>query len=172
MKVVAYAYFFALDFLINILYTILFASIWILIVSDSDNPSPIGSNTFDSVKDAKGFVDPLHTDAANIDIVTNPNPNPLKGLHASLLDETGNSMDPGSAGATFSSISIIFFWLIKIYFIIIVFSYARNLVIRSHISTATFSLQSSLWSRAQQKMLSGNYWKEDDDDYKTTSRRT
>ena len=53
MKVVSYAYFFVLDFLINILYTILFASIWFLIVSDSDTPPPIGGKTFDSVKDAQ-----------------------------------------------------------------------------------------------------------------------
>lgn len=172
MKVVSYAYFFVLDFLINILYTILFASIWFLIVSDSDTPPPIGGKTFDSVKDAAGFVDPIHTDVAKVHIVATPNANPLKGQHASLIGETGNSIDPGSAGATISSLSIISFWLIKIYFIIIVFSYARNLVVQSHISTATFSLQSDFWGKAQRKMLSGKYWKEEDEDYKESSRRT
>ena len=88
-----------------------------------------------------------------------------------LIGEVGGSGAPGSAGSTFSSMSIVFFWLLKIYFIIIVFAYARGLVIRSHLSTTTFSLNPSIWAKAQRWMLSGNYWKEDGEDYKQSSRR-
>lgn len=164
---VAYAYFFVLDFIINILYTILFALIWFLIVSDSDATPSVGGKTFDSAKDAAGFVNPVLSDVAK-----DSNPNPFRGQLVGLIGQTAaSSIDPGSAGATFSCISIIFFWLIKIYFIIIVFSYARGLVIRSHITESTFALQSDIWAKIQRKMLSSSYWKEDEEDYKTTSRR-
>ena len=168
MKIVTYAYFFVLDFLINILYTILFASIWFLIVSNSEKAPPLGGNTLDSVN---GFVDPLQTDMTKVSDIPTPQPSPLKDQHASLIGGMGGSGTPGSAGSTFSSVSIIFFWLLKIYFIIIVFSYARSLVIRSHLSTATFSLNSSIWAKAQRWMLRGNYWRDDEEDYKQSSRR-
>ena len=170
MKVVTFAHFFLLDFLINILYTFLFASIWFLIVTDADNQSALAGTTLDSVKDAAGFVDPLQSDVTRVHVIATPDPNPLKGLHATLVAETG-ATDPGSAGTTFSIVSIGFFWLIKTYLIIIVFSYARGLVIRSHLSALSFSLKSGLWDKAQRWMLSSGYWKEDEDDYKQTSHR-
>src|ERR1700721_512332 len=157
MKVVMYAYFFALAFVINILYTILFASIWVLIVSHSDSTPPLGSKTFDSVKSEAGFVDPVHTDVTRVHIIATPAANPLEGQHASLIGETGPPSE-GSPGSTLSTMSIAFFWLIKLYFIIIVFSYARSLVVRSHLSTASFPINSSPWGKAQRWMLSGHYW--------------
>lgn len=171
MNVVAFAHFFLLDFLINILYTFLFASIWFLIVTNADNQSALAGSTLDSVKDAAGFVDPLHTDVTRVHIVATPDPNPLKGQHVTLVAETGSSIDPGSAGTTFSIVSIGFFWLIKIYLIIVVFSYARSLVLRSHLSALSFSLKSGLWDKAQRWMLTNGYWREDDADYKQTSHR-
>ena len=170
MKIVAYAYFFVLDFLINIFYTILFASVWFLFVSNSERTPPLGVKILDSVQSAAGLIDPLHTGVTKVHVVATPQPNPMKGQHASLIGEIGGSGDPGSAGSTFSSMSIIFFWFLKIYFIIIVLSYARTLVVRSHLSTTTFSLNSSVWARAQRWMLSGNYWREDDEDYKQSTR--
>lgn len=171
MKIVTYAYFFVLDFLINILYTVLFASIWFLILSNSEETSPLGGKTLDSVNSAAGFVDSLEPNVTHVPVIATPQSNPLKGQHATLIGEVGRSGAPGSAGSTFSSMSIVFFWLLKIYFIIIVFAYARGLVIRSHLSTTTFSLNPSIWAKAQRWMLSGNYWKEDGEDYKQSSRR-
>jgi hypothetical protein len=170
MKVVAFAYFFVLDFLINILYTFLFAWIWLLIVTDSDNQSALAGATLESVKDSTGFVDPLHADVTRVHVIATPDPNPLKGQHASLIAETGHS-GPGGAGTTFSIVSIGFFWLIKIYLIIVVFSYARSLVSRSHLSPLSFSLKTGYWDKVQKWMLSNSYWKEDDEDYKETSHR-
>ena len=161
MNVVAYAYFFTLDFVINVFYTILFALLWVLVVSNPDSTPAVGRNAFENANGGAGLVDPLYTLAQ---VTPTPTPIPFKESHASMFTETG--ADPGSAGTTFSSISITIFLLIKVYFIIIVFSYARSLVIRSRISTATFSLQSNLWGKAQRKMLSSNYWKEDDEEYK------
>jgi len=170
MKVVTFAHFFLLDFLINILYTFLFASIWFLIVTDADNQSALAVTTLDSVKDSAGLIDPLHPDVTRVHVIATPDTNPLKGQHASLVAET-DTTDPGSAGTTFSIVSIGFFWLIKMYLIIIVFSYARSLVIRSHLSALSFSLKSGLWDKAQRWMLSSGYWNEDDEDYKQTSHR-
>jgi Inositolphosphorylceramide synthase subunit Kei1 len=168
MKIVAYSYFFALDFLINILYTILFALIWFLIVSDSESTPAPGSKIFDSLKSTAGFE---YTDVANSHIIATPNPNPMIGQHASLVGETGIATDPGSAGSMFSVMSIFVFWLIKIYFIIIIFSYARGLVVGSDLTSTSFSLGSNPWEKAQRWMISGNYWREEEKDYKQSTRR-
>jgi hypothetical protein len=171
MKLVWYAYFFAIDFVINILYTVLFASIWVLIVSNSDNAPPIGGKTFDSVKSAAGFVDSEHPDVTKVHIIATPAANPLKGQTASLVGETGPSSG-NLPGSTLSTMSIAFFWLIKLYFIIIVFSYARSLVVRSHISTASFpTTTTSVWEKVQRWMLSSKYWQEDEEDFKEVNRR-
>src|SRR5215471_16781610 len=119
MKIVTYAYFFALDFLINILYTILFASIWFLILSNSEKTPSLSSETPHSVKSAAGLIDPLQNNETKVQIIATSLPNPFQGQHASLIGEAGESGVPGSAGSTFSSMSIIFFWLFKVYFVII-----------------------------------------------------
>ena len=170
MKVVIFAHFFLLDFLINIFYTFLFASIWFLIVTDADNRLARADTTLETVKDVAGLINPLHTDVANVPVIAAPELNSLKGQQASFLGETG-ATDPGSAGTTFSIVSIGFFWLIKTYLIIIVFSYARRLVIRSHLSAPSFSLKSGYWDKVQRWMLSSGYWGDDDEGYKQTSHR-
>ena len=158
MKIVAYAHFFLIDFLVNILYTILFASIWFFIVSDTEGtPSP-GTEFLDNLTTAAGFADPVSTAVTNPHIIATPNQNQPQTQTAYIGQDSGTS--------TYSSVSIFFFMLIKLYFVIIVFSYARSLVIRSHISIVTVSLSSGLWGKAQRLMLSSGYWKEEDNDYK------
>jgi hypothetical protein len=60
-----------------------------------------------------------------------------------------------------SSMSILLFWLFRLYFIWIIFGYARSLVIRSDVTATTFSLKSDARSKAQKWMLSGDFWRED-----------
>ena len=153
IKLVAYAYFFVVDFVVNILYTILFASIWFLIVADSDQAPPLGSKPLDNVKSVAGIVDP---------VVASPNSNILEGSIAGVSGTTGG----GTEGSTLSTVSIAFFWLVKLYFILIVFAYARTVVVRTHVSVASIAPHENLWGKAQRWMLSGTYWREDDDDYK------
>ena len=157
MKVVVFAYFFLLDYIINILYTIFFASIWFLIVTKADSQSSLAATVMDA-------------DMTKVHAISSPDTNPLKGQHASVVEETG-TVDPGSAGTTFGVVSIELFWVVKIYLVLLVFSYARSLVLRSHLSALSFSLNAGIWERAQRWMLSSDYWREDDEDYKQTSRR-
>jgi Inositolphosphorylceramide synthase subunit Kei1 len=171
MRLVAFAYFFVFDFLVNIFYTALFASIWFLLVLNSNENSLGADKTFESVKDAAGFVDPVHTDVTEADVIAEPNLNPLTGQHATLIGQTGTIVDDGSASSTMSSLSIILFSLIKLYFILIVFSYARHLVLRSHLTPASFTLNSSWKEKVQRWMLSSGYWKDEEEDYKGSSRR-
>jgi hypothetical protein len=161
---VAYAYFFVVDFIVNIFYTILFASIWFLIVADSEQAPP-HSKTMNNLKDTAGYVDPVYTHIAQVHVVAEPNANPLTGQHGRLVGVTGFADNERDA-PLISSICIGLFWLAKLYFILIVFSYARNLVVRSHISPASFPPNTNFWGKAQRWMLSGKYWGEDDDDYK------
>jgi inositol phosphorylceramide synthase regulatory subunit len=173
MKVVAFAYFFVIDYLVNILYTILFASIWFLLVSNPDATSSLADKTLESVKDSAGFLDPVHTGVTQVHIIAEPNANPLNpGEHGTLIGQTGTLVDDGSASSTMNSLSILlFFLIIKLYFIVIVFSYARDLVLRSNLTSASFTLNSNLKEKVQRWMLSSGYWKEDDEDYKGSSRR-
>jgi Inositolphosphorylceramide synthase subunit Kei1 len=173
MKVVAFAYFFVVDYLVNILYTILFASIWFLLVSNPDASPSLTDKTLESVKDSAGFLDPVHTDVTQVHIIAEPNANPLNpGEHGTLIGQTGTVVDDGSASSTRSSLSILLFFLvIKLYLILIVFSYARDLVLRSHLTSTSFTLNSSLKEKAQRWMISSGYWKEEEEDYKGSSRR-
>lgn len=171
MKVVTFAYFFVVDFLVNILYTALFASIWFLLMANADANSSLADKTFENVKDAAGFVDPVHTEVTKVHVIAEPHSNPLTGLRATLVGQTGTMVDDGSAGSTMSSISIIFFSLIKLYFTLIVFSYARHLVLRSHLTANSFTLNSTFKEKVQRWMLSSGYWKEEEEDYKDSSRR-
>src|ERR1700737_3538019 len=107
IKLVAYAYFFVVDFVVNILYTILFASIWFLIVADSDQAPPLGSKPLDNVKSVAGIVDP---------VLASPNSNILEGQHASIAGVSGTT-GGGTEGSTLSTVSIAFFWLVKLFFL-------------------------------------------------------
>jgi len=171
MKVVAFAYFFVVDFVVNILYTVLFASVWFLLVSNPGTNSSPADNTFQSAKDSAGFVDPVHTNVAKAHMVGGPNSNRLIGEYATLIGQTGIAVDDGSASSTTSTIFIVLFSIIKLYLIVIVFSYARHLVLRSHLTAASFTLNSGFKGKLQRWMLSSGYWKEEEEDYKGSSRR-
>jgi Inositolphosphorylceramide synthase subunit Kei1 len=160
MKLVAYAYYFLIDYLVNIFYTILFASIWFLIFSDTEKAPSLGGEVLDNVKLAAGLVDPILTN------VTKNIATPYPSQPATLVGETASVGQDSGGGSTYSSMSIFLFLLIKLYFVVIVFSYARSLVVRSHISIVTVSLSPGLWGKAQRLMLSSTYWKEEDNDYK------
>lgn len=168
MNLVIYAYFVAFDFLINVLYTISFASIWFFIISESDTSTPFRGNTFNTDKSGTGFFRPVQPDATMKQAIVTPRP--LEDHHSSSLREAG-SMGQGGSGSTFSMLSIAFFWLIKLYCIIVVFSYARTLVVRSHLAASSVSSSSGPLAKIQRWMLSNGYWKEEDDDYTQTSKR-
>jgi len=162
MELVAYAYFFVIDFLINILYTFIFAAIWYLIVSNPNTSPPL-----ENLKSAVGGVDPLLDDVTKVNIIATPAPNPLRGQDASLLAETGSAGQEAPGGFWYSTVSIGFFWLIKIYCILIVFSYARSLIVRAKIQAGTVSTGSNSWrGKIERRMIAGDYWREDEDDYK------
>src|SRR5579859_7720907 len=148
IKMVVYAYFFVVDFIVNVLYTVLFASIWFLIVADSDRSPLLGSKTFDSLKDATGFVHPVHTSVTKVHVIATPLANPLRGQHGDIVPETG-PVSVGSPGSSLSTVSLIFFWSLKLYFILVVFAYARSLILRNRISAASVPSNGTLGNRAQ-----------------------
>ena len=117
---------------------------WFLFVSAAEN-----TNFADKTSNA---VNPSGRTADNVEI----------GIQ-------GESEANGS-GSTFSTLSITVFWLIKVYFIFIVFSYSRSLVIRARISSESFSSHGTFWEKTQNWMLRGNYWKEEEEGYKQVSR--
>jgi Inositolphosphorylceramide synthase subunit Kei1 len=156
VKLVIYSYFFLIDFVVNVLYTILFASIWFFTIPDSENATPLGGN---SVKEAAP-PPPMATTT----------PNPLTGQHANPIAATGIT-DQGGPGQTLGVISITFFWFVKLYMVFIIFSYARSIVVRNHITPSSLSLPLNYWGQVQRWMLAGDYWRETDEDYKQDQRR-
>jgi hypothetical protein len=136
-------------------------------VSNPNANSTLADATLESVKDSAGFLDPVHTGVTQVHIIAEPNANPLNpGEHGTLIGQTGTVVDDGTSSAMSSLSILLFFLVIKLYLILIVFSYARDLVLRSHLAAASFTLNSSLKEKAQRWMISSGFWKEEDEDYK------
>jgi Inositolphosphorylceramide synthase subunit Kei1 len=169
MRLVWYAYFFLVDFIVNVLFTALFATIWFMIISKADEQKIAGAPV-EAVKSAAGLPHPLHPDVTKVHVIATPNDNPLTGQHGKLIGQTG-SMSANPEGSMLSAMFIIFFWLVKIYFTLLVFAYARSLVIRAGITSMSFSLETSFWGNLQRRMLQGEYWRQDDEDYKQNTVR-
>lgn len=162
MNLVTYAYFLAIDFLVNVLYTLVFASLWFFMVSNSNQTAHLDANASNRAQAVSGSVDPILT---NSTLAATPFPSRSKAQLGNLVGGMGPA-NLESPGQMLSTISIIIFWVVKLYMVFIVFSYARSVVIRNHITFTSLSVPSNSWGRVQRWMLSGDYWAETEDDYK------
>lgn len=120
----ALAYFYALDTIVNTAYTAAFAVTWLLAVSADDKniDLPLTAPGSSTIGDAAGFTNASAPSAQ--EAMANPT---LK--HAVGIEETLPSI-----------MVVVFLTLIRVYFIIIVMAYARQ-VVRHHIySTSSIKL--------------------------------
>jgi len=142
LKTVALAWVYVLDSVINSVYTALFGAGWFIILAqhlqEGGEPGkgvPGGS----TMNDTAGFTKPQHT-VSSVEIVATPAAGAVPGQEAvayasagSLASNDGVILQPGSI-ASITVISLL--WLIKIYFCIIVLSFARS-TLRQYIASAS-----------------------------------
>jgi len=151
LKVLALAWVYVLDTLINSVYTTLFGAGWfVLLAQHLNEPVPIGDGVTPlgagTMNDTAGFTNPKHT-VSQVEVVATPAPSSLTGQEAVAY---GTNSAPGTLGGalfqsgSMASLSVLaLLWLIRIYLCLIVLSYARG-VLRQYIaSTSTSSYQQS-----------------------------
>lgn len=147
LQCVALAYFYAIDSIINALYTAAFAVAWFWLLANhpDDNNSAPGARTINS---SAGFTNPEY----NVSGV-NIHPVPAAGLKPEQSAVTygtvqGDGSPAGLGNALFqsgtvASMTIICgLWIVRVYFIFIMMAFARS-VLRQHI--ATTSNPSAAW---------------------------
>ncbi|ODQ56070.1 DUF1753-domain-containing protein [Saitoella complicata NRRL Y-17804] len=126
LPTLVYAYAFVVDSIINIAYTVMFATTWFLILSKS---SSTGAGD-KMVQDVAGFTDPAHT-VEEVHVVPTPG---ATGENADLAVTPSSIGVPGVGKGVLqpeslsSIMAICFFWAVKAYFVLVVLSYAKQVV--------------------------------------------
>jgi len=135
LSVLSFAYLYLLDSLINGLYTVVFGISWFLVLSAShlSAVSPI-SNAGQTIDQTSGFTTP-EANVSRVEVLAYPAENIANGQDAVAVGIPASAppnlglgsgvMQPESATSIFI---ISLFWMIRIYFVLIVFSYAREVV--------------------------------------------
>lgn len=156
LEILSFAWFFLLDTLINLGYTALFATSWFLVLSQSSSPGKAA----DAISDSAGFTSPKHTVSS---VIVSPTQVPghapgtgLMGVPADSVPALGESvLHPEQIPSLLALIAIL---LVKAYFILIVFSFARQVVRVTEESKGPTPYVGG-WSELAYKWLSrGSYW--------------
>jgi len=138
----AFAYLYAIDSLINAVYTAFFAVAWFMILATDTgggNKVPGGS----MMDGTSGFTTPEHN-VSQVDVVAAPKQGVKPAQEAVAIATPGVAASPGLRSAMFNggtamSVFIICgFWLLRAYAIFVVMAYARQ-VLRHHIQAASLS---------------------------------
>ena len=142
LQVLALAWVYILDTLINAGYTLLFGLSWFILLAQHLSPNqpegdaslgatPPGGST---INDTAGFTDPEH-DVDHVEIIATPRPGALTGqdaiAHGVSGAATGSSNVIFESGSMMSIIVIATLWFVRLYFVIIVMAYARSVLRRS-----------------------------------------
>lgn len=132
------AWFYIIDTIVNAAYTATFAITWFLTVSQSHSDTPgapdaPGSGTID---ETAGFTSPKYN-VSHVDVVATPDAVAVGAAGAAVASAASPSLGHGVSLAESmpSIILVVAFTLMRIYFIIIVMSYARQ-VLRTYTYSA------------------------------------
>lgn len=146
----ALSFVYALDSLINAGYTAAFGVTWFLVVSQhlSDQkggqaPGPGGS----TVEDTAGFTSPTYDNISHVDVAPQPNSDITNGGQVAVTVASPGEMGGHTAGPSLghgvlqpesisSVIVICALWAIRLYFVLVVLSYARY-VLRQHVAATS-----------------------------------
>lgn len=139
LKLLALAWLYVLDTVINAVYTVLFGLGWFIVLArhlgDEDvvgggrKPSALGSDT---INDTAGFTDPEHA-VSHVDVVATPHPHQVMGQKAVAIgSQIASPTALGSAlfhSGSLASLTVLgMLWMIRGYFCLILLSYARSRV--------------------------------------------
>lgn len=157
-EIVAFAWLCIFDTLINFGFTALFATTWFLVLSQQTD-----STTGAAMNETAGFTNPTNT-VASVDVLPTLD---SKGNPVTALAGTSASSPPGLGGSVlhpeqypsiFALAAILF---IKLYFILVVLSYARQMV--RAVDGDSITRYSGWKSQCYQWMTKGRYWRPKED---------
>lgn len=137
-KCLAFAWMYALDSIVNALYTAAFGVAWFLVLgSQAGSAGKAKVPGAGMIDDTAGFTNPQHN-VSHVDIQPTPAPGAAVGEDAVAVGQGyGNAQGLGDAvfqSGSVTSITIISgLWLLRVYFILVVLSYARA-VLRQYIA--------------------------------------
>ncbi|KAI5805115.1 Inositolphosphorylceramide synthase subunit Kei1-domain-containing protein [Geopyxis carbonaria] len=130
---VSFAYFYLVDSIVNILYTVLFGVSWFLVLADKHGSTPLASSG-KMIGSTSGFTNPA-LNVSHVDVVAAPANNIGDGQDAIALATPAETVAASGLGSgvlqpeSATSIMIIsILWAIRLYCILIVFSSARKVV--------------------------------------------
>lgn len=135
----ALSWIYVLDSVINAGYTAVFGVTWFLVVSQhlsgakGTPPGPGGS----TVDDTAGFTNPTYENVSHVDVSPTPDGGVVTEAQEAVALE-GRSLGHGllQSGSMSSIVVICALWAIRIYFVLVVLSYARY-VLRQHIAATS-----------------------------------
>jgi hypothetical protein len=131
------AHLYALDSLVNALYTAFFGAVWFYTLAN--HPSDSGNSTAPGMADTAGFTSPKFN-VSEVNVVAEPKDGLQAGQNAVAVGQGTPAGPPGLHNALFStdsimSISLISsFWALRVYFILVMLAFARQ-CLRQHIAT-------------------------------------
>lgn len=159
LKNVSLAWIYILDTIINSAYTALFGTGWFLLLSrhlqEPGKDSPIGGGN--TMGETAGFTDPKAGNVTQVEVIAKPGGGILAGQEAVAIGHSQTGMFPSAPvleSDSMTSIALLaFFSLVRIYFCIIVMSYARSML-RQYI--ASTSAQSASYSNSADPTMAEN----------------
>lgn len=166
-EILIFSWFYVLDTVINLAYTALFATSWFLVVSQQ--PSGAAARV---MNDTAGFTSPTHTVSSVIFHATQAaDGTPITEVHGTPADHvpvlSESVLHPEQLP---SVITLGLILLIKVYFILIVMSYARNIVVRA--SSSSLPPYDGYKQRFFRWMTKGSYWSMQDDNLRLSKTRS
>lgn len=172
LQVVSFAWFYLFDTLVNFGYTALFATSWFLVLSQQQGQG-LGGGVTQAMNDTAGFTHPTHT-VSSVTVVV-PTGSADGGQGGTGMTGTPAS-GPPALGETVlypeqipSIVALVGILMIKVYFILVVFAYARVLVAKVE---SNYMASYSGWQRrAYAWMTRGTYW-EDESDLRLSKSRS
>ncbi|KAF2772751.1 DUF1753-domain-containing protein [Teratosphaeria nubilosa] len=139
LKVVGLAWLYIADTIINSIYTTLFGLGWFIILAQHLNDT-VGDGKLkvpggDTMKDTAGFTDPEHPGVSHVEVVATPAAGALSGQQAVAYASTTSQLSSTlfAEGSLASLIVLSLLWLVRIYFCLVILSFARSTV-RSYIA--------------------------------------
>lgn len=139
LKVLALAWLYVLDTVINAAYTALFGMGWFVLLARN-----FGEETGGLVKvpgegmmdDTAGFTNP-DVNATAVEVIANPAPGALSGQEAVVVSQAGPTTGMVLESDMMTSIGLLaLFSLVRVYFCLVVMSYARG-VLRKYVANAS-----------------------------------
>jgi hypothetical protein len=140
LAAIFFAYIYLIDSVINIAYTVIFSVSWFAVLAAKHASSSAASSAGQTMDNTAGFTSPAFN-VSEVNVVASPADSVVGGQNAVAVGTPADAaatgvraglMQPESAT---SILIIAIFWTIRLYFVVIAFAWARQVVRSSATST-------------------------------------